>query len=102
MCVLFLITNLGLAETKNTVSTLIILLQIYLRETTMVGGYALLLFAGSIAVDHDHAIITVDGWIDFNAPVRAAVLFKVCVVLSAPRVKSVSACTVLRCMQEKM
>lgn len=55
--------------------------KVYLRETTMVGGYALLLFAGSIAVDHDRAIITVDGWIDFNAPVRAAVLFKVCALL---------------------
>jgi hypothetical protein len=78
--------------------------QIYLRETTMVGGYALLLFAGSIAVDHDRAIITVDGWIDFNAPVRAAVLFKVSAQGCACElsVKCVPACIMWRRQQEKL
>ena len=56
--------------------------KIYLRETTVVGGYALLLFAGSVVVNHDHGTICVDGWISFNAPVRAAVLFKVRLALS--------------------
>ena len=56
--------------------------KIYLRETTLVGGYALLLFAGSVVVNHDHGTICVDGWISFNAPVRAAVLFKVRLALS--------------------
>eukprot|EP00240_Pyramimonas_obovata_P012389 CAMPEP_0118946564 /NCGR_PEP_ID=MMETSP1169-20130426/44426_1 /TAXON_ID=36882 /ORGANISM="Pyramimonas obovata, Strain CCMP722" /LENGTH=110 /DNA_ID=CAMNT_0006892565 /DNA_START=113 /DNA_END=442 /DNA_ORIENTATION=- len=42
----------------------------------MVGGYPLLLFAGKVSVSHEQGTICVDGWIEFKAPVRVAVLFK--------------------------
>ena len=43
----------------------------------MIGGYPLLLFAGKVSVNHEQGTICVDGWIQFKAPVRVAVLFKV-------------------------
>jgi ATP-dependent RNA helicase DHX36 len=51
--------------------------KVYLRDTTMVGGYPLLLFAGKVTVNHERGTINIDNWIEFKAPLRVAVLFKV-------------------------
>ena len=48
--------------------------KIYLRDTTMVGAYPLLLFGGSIVVRHEQQQICVDNWLSFRAPGRVAVL----------------------------
>lgn len=52
--------------------------KVYLRDTTMAPPYSLLLFSfgTNIAVAHDQEMITVDNWIQFNAPARIAVLVK--------------------------
>ncbi|KAK3254708.1 hypothetical protein CYMTET_36081, partial [Cymbomonas tetramitiformis] len=50
--------------------------KVYVRETTIVGAYAMLLFAGDVAVDHQRTLINVDRWLQFRAPPRVAVLFK--------------------------
>lgn len=48
----------------------------FLRDTTVVSAYALLLFGGNIGVDHEGATITVDDWLRFRAPARIAVLIR--------------------------
>ena len=42
----------------------------------MVTPYPLLLFGGELKVQHAQQTIAVDGWIEFSAPPRVAVLFK--------------------------
>ncbi|XP_030210763.1 ATP-dependent RNA helicase DHX29 isoform X3 [Gadus morhua] len=50
--------------------------KIYLRDTTLISPFPLLLFGGDIDVQHRERLITVDGWILFQAPVRIGVIFK--------------------------
>lgn len=50
--------------------------KIYLRETTLVSPFPILLFGGDIAVQHRERLLTVDDWIHFQAPVKIAVIFK--------------------------
>ncbi|XP_053557253.1 ATP-dependent RNA helicase DHX29 [Bombina bombina] len=50
--------------------------KIYLRETTLVSPFPMLLFGGDIAVQHRERLLTVDDWIQFQAPVKIAVIFK--------------------------
>ena len=50
--------------------------KVYVRDATMVGPYALLLFGGKVKVDHERASALCDGWIRFRAAPRVAVLFK--------------------------
>jgi ATP-dependent RNA helicase DHX57 len=45
----------------------------FLRDATPVGPYALLLFGGALTVRGD--VVAVDGWAEFKAPPRVAVLF---------------------------
>ena len=42
--------------------------KVYLRDSTMVTVYPLLLFGGKIAVDHEKQEIIIDNWIRFAAP----------------------------------
>eukprot|EP00124_Ichthyophonus_hoferi_P003819 Ihof_evm1s359 gene=Ihof_evmTU1s359 len=44
--------------------------KIFVRDTTMVGPYALLLFGGEVGVDHEHQKVTVDNWIRLDAAAR--------------------------------
>ena len=51
--------------------------RIYIRDNTMVGVYALLLFGGDITVDHERSTVSMDGgWATFNAPARIGVLVR--------------------------
>jgi ATP-dependent RNA helicase DHX57 len=51
-------------------------LQVFVRETSMVPVYSLLLFGGQLEVVHDKGLITVDGWAQFKAPGRIGVLVR--------------------------
>ncbi|XP_013861951.1 ATP-dependent RNA helicase Dhx29 isoform X2 [Austrofundulus limnaeus] len=50
--------------------------KIYLRDTTLIPPFPLLLFGGDIDIQHREKLITLDGWIHFQAPVRIGVIFK--------------------------
>lgn len=50
--------------------------KVFLRESTMIPAYALLLFGGEIRVKHERQAITVDDWLQFEAPARIAVLIR--------------------------
>uniref|UniRef100_A0A8C9Z803 ATP-dependent RNA helicase DHX29 n=1 Tax=Sander lucioperca TaxID=283035 RepID=A0A8C9Z803_SANLU len=50
--------------------------KIYLRDTTLVPPFPMLLFGGDIDIQHRERLITLDGWIHFQAPVRIGVIFK--------------------------
>lgn len=48
--------------------------KLFLRDSTMVSPYAILLFGGAVEVLHDKGQITVDKWIVFKSPARVGVL----------------------------
>jgi ATP-dependent RNA helicase DHX57 len=50
--------------------------KIFIRECSMVPVYAVLLFGGSIAVEHEKGMIIVDDWASFKAPARIGVLVR--------------------------
>uniref|UniRef100_H2LL52 RNA helicase n=1 Tax=Oryzias latipes TaxID=8090 RepID=H2LL52_ORYLA len=50
--------------------------KIYLRDTTLISPFPMLLFGGDIDIQHREKLITLDGWINFQAPVRIGVIFK--------------------------
>ncbi|XP_036164410.1 ATP-dependent RNA helicase DHX29 isoform X1 [Myotis myotis] len=50
--------------------------RVYLRETTLISPFPVLLFGGDIEVQHRERLLSVDGWIHFQAPVKIAVIFK--------------------------
>ncbi|CAI5735369.1 unnamed protein product [Peronospora destructor] len=50
--------------------------KIFVRESTMVNPYALLLFGGQLVVIHEKNLLTLDGFIRFNAVARIGVLIK--------------------------
>ncbi|XP_068190674.1 ATP-dependent RNA helicase DHX29 [Antennarius striatus] len=50
--------------------------RIYLRDTSLVSPFPMLLFGGDIDIQHRERLITLDGWIHFQAPVRIGVIFK--------------------------
>ncbi|KAH9751109.1 DExH-box ATP-dependent RNA helicase DExH7 [Citrus sinensis] len=47
--------------------------KVFLRDTTIVSPFSILLFGGSINVQHQ---VTIDGWLKVTAPAQTAVLFK--------------------------
>ncbi|XDV53947.1 hypothetical protein PO909_022338 [Leuciscus waleckii] len=50
--------------------------KVFLRDTTLICPLSLLLFGGDIDVQHRERLISLDGWIHFQAPVRIGVIFK--------------------------
>ncbi|KAL3627873.1 hypothetical protein CASFOL_028288 [Castilleja foliolosa] len=50
--------------------------KVYLRDTTIVSPYSILLFGGSINVQHQTGLVIVDNWLKMAAPAQTAVLFK--------------------------
>ncbi|XP_026798594.3 ATP-dependent RNA helicase DHX29 isoform X1 [Pangasianodon hypophthalmus] len=50
--------------------------KVYLRDTTLTSPFPILLFGGDIDVQHRERLVSVDGWIHFQAPVRIGVIFK--------------------------
>ncbi|KAK5618513.1 ATP-dependent RNA helicase dhx29 [Crenichthys baileyi] len=50
--------------------------KIYLRDTTLISPFPMLLFGGDIDIQHREKLVSLDGWIHFQAPVRIGVIFK--------------------------
>jgi ATP-dependent RNA helicase DHX57 len=50
--------------------------KVYIRECTMVPPYALLLFGGDIGVNVQKGTLSLDGWAEFEAPPKVAVLVR--------------------------
>ncbi|KAL8528983.1 hypothetical protein ACS0TY_006448 [Phlomoides rotata] len=50
--------------------------KVFLRDTTIVSPYSIMLFGGSINVQHQTGLIIVDNWLKLAAPAQTAVLFK--------------------------
>lgn len=50
--------------------------KVFVRESSMVPVYAVLLFGGAISVHHGEGLVRVDGWATFKAPARIAVLVR--------------------------
>ncbi|XP_056592999.1 ATP-dependent RNA helicase DHX29 isoform X2 [Triplophysa dalaica] len=50
--------------------------KVFLRETTLISPLSMLLFGGDIDVQHRERLVSLDGWIYFQAPVRVGVIFK--------------------------
>jgi hypothetical protein len=47
--------------------------KVYLRDSSMVTPYPLLLFGGELKVQHAAQTLTVDKWIEFDAAPKVAV-----------------------------
>lgn len=50
--------------------------KVFVRESSMVPVYSLLLFGGELSVAHEEGTIAVDGWAKFKAPAKIAVLVR--------------------------
>ncbi|GLD97024.1 hypothetical protein PINS_up005707 [Pythium insidiosum] len=50
--------------------------KVFVRESSMVNPYALLLFGGALEVAHEKNLLVLDGWIRFQAVARIGVLIK--------------------------
>ncbi|KAA8545478.1 hypothetical protein F0562_020262 [Nyssa sinensis] len=50
--------------------------KVFLRDTTVVSPYSILLFGGIINIQHQTGIVAIDGWLKLTAPAQIAVLFK--------------------------
>ncbi|XP_022922708.1 DExH-box ATP-dependent RNA helicase DExH7, chloroplastic [Cucurbita moschata] len=50
--------------------------KVFIRDTSVVSPYSILLFGGSINVQHQSGIVIIDGWLKLTAPAQIAVLFK--------------------------
>ncbi|XP_057466071.1 DExH-box ATP-dependent RNA helicase DExH7, chloroplastic-like isoform X1 [Actinidia eriantha] len=50
--------------------------KVFLRDTTIISPYAILLFGGSMSIQHQTGLVTIDDWIKLAAPAQIAVLFK--------------------------
>ncbi|GFS23531.1 ATP-dependent RNA helicase DHX29, partial [Elysia marginata] len=50
--------------------------RVYVRDTSVISPYALLLFGGAIDVQHTQKLISLDSWIRFRAVARTGVIFK--------------------------
>ncbi|KAK4835384.1 hypothetical protein QYF36_009045 [Acer negundo] len=50
--------------------------KVFLRDTTVISPFSILLFGGSINVQHQTGQVIIDGWLKLTAPAQTAVLFK--------------------------
>ncbi|KAJ7968010.1 ATP-dependent RNA helicase [Quillaja saponaria] len=50
--------------------------RVFLRDTSIISPYSILLFGGSINLQHQTGMVIIDGWLKLNAPAQIAVLFK--------------------------
>ncbi|KAJ9158973.1 hypothetical protein P3X46_024509 [Hevea brasiliensis] len=50
--------------------------KVFLRDTTIISPFSILLFGGIINVQHQTGLVTIDGWLKLTAPAQSAVLFK--------------------------
>ncbi|KAJ7559257.1 hypothetical protein O6H91_04G075900 [Diphasiastrum complanatum] len=50
--------------------------KVFVRESTMVPAYSLLLFGGEVKVKHETQSVLLDDWLEFEAPARISLLIK--------------------------
>ncbi|KAI3917902.1 hypothetical protein MKW98_000136 [Papaver atlanticum] len=50
--------------------------RIYLRDTSIISPYSILLFGGPMNIQHQTGLVSIDGWLKLLAPAQIAVLFK--------------------------
>ncbi|XP_022027581.1 DExH-box ATP-dependent RNA helicase DExH7, chloroplastic isoform X2 [Helianthus annuus] len=50
--------------------------KVFLRDTTITSPYSILLFGGSMNIQHQTGLVIIDGWLKMAAPAQTAVLFK--------------------------
>uniref|UniRef100_A0A0B6YIZ1 Helicase-associated domain-containing protein n=1 Tax=Arion vulgaris TaxID=1028688 RepID=A0A0B6YIZ1_9EUPU len=68
--------NLSLTNSWLVYHEKIRLTRVYIRDTTVVSPYALLLFGGAIDVQHIQRVVSLDDWIRFKAVAKTGVIFK--------------------------
>ncbi|KAL4654864.1 hypothetical protein ACB092_01G411400 [Castanea dentata] len=50
--------------------------KVFLRDTSVISPYSILLFGGSIHIQHQTGLVIIDGWLKLTAAAQIAVLFK--------------------------
>ncbi|KAM0873348.1 hypothetical protein ACQ4PT_038144 [Festuca glaucescens] len=50
--------------------------RVFLRDTSVISPYSLLLFGGSMVIQHQAGVVVIDGWLRLTAAAQTAVLFK--------------------------
>ncbi|KAK3144746.1 hypothetical protein QOZ80_4AG0317290 [Eleusine coracana subsp. coracana] len=50
--------------------------KVFLRDTSVISPYSLLLFGGSMVIQHQTGVVVIDGWLRLSAAAQTAVLFK--------------------------
>ncbi|KAF5733174.1 ATP-dependent RNA helicase putative isoform 1 [Tripterygium wilfordii] len=50
--------------------------KVFLRDTSIISPFSILMFGGSISIQHQTGLVTVDGWLKLTASAQTAVLFK--------------------------
>lgn len=50
--------------------------KVFLRDTSVISPYSLLLFGGSMVIQHQAGVVVIDGWLRLTAAAQTAVLFK--------------------------
>ncbi|VAH47845.1 unnamed protein product [Triticum turgidum subsp. durum] len=50
--------------------------KVFLRDTSVISPYSLLLFGGSMVIQHQAGVVIIDGWLRLTAAAQTAVLFK--------------------------
>ncbi|KAK5841973.1 DExH-box ATP-dependent RNA helicase DExH7, chloroplastic [Gossypium arboreum] len=50
--------------------------KVFLRDTTIISPFSILLFGGLINIQHQSGLVAIDGWLKLTAPAQTAVLCK--------------------------
>ncbi|XVE94165.1 hypothetical protein REPUB_Repub01dG0258300 [Reevesia pubescens] len=50
--------------------------RVFLRDTTIISPFSILLFGGLINIQHQSGLVAIDGWLKLTAPAQTAVLCK--------------------------
>ncbi|XP_021285972.1 DExH-box ATP-dependent RNA helicase DExH7, chloroplastic isoform X1 [Herrania umbratica] len=50
--------------------------KVFLRDTTIISPFSILLFGGVINIQHQSGLVAIDGWLKLTAPAQTAVLCK--------------------------
>nr|CAB3484538.1 unnamed protein product [Digitaria exilis] len=69
-----LLADIGLIDLPK--DSLVETTKVFLRDTSVVSPYSLLLFGGSMVIQHQTGVVVIDGWLRLSAPAQTAVLFK--------------------------
>ncbi|KAG7976723.1 hypothetical protein I3843_06G164800 [Carya illinoinensis] len=50
--------------------------RVFIRDSSVISPYSILLFGGSINIQHQTGLVVIDGWLKLTAAAQIAVLFK--------------------------